>query len=170
MLSKWFSENHENWAAESPDDCFMGVKWWLMVVMKRWMCKDSVGCDMREICRLANVEITPLTVVPCITLPSNHVSYFPVLIARYLIMTWFLQYVPRKIQLQCKMEQGIHAVKLKHSGKSWPAKLTVYANSNAFFCQGWAAFVKENSLKMGDICMFEVIERNVFNAVFFRCA
>ncbi|KAJ9160080.1 hypothetical protein P3X46_025514 [Hevea brasiliensis] len=62
-------------------------------------------------------------------------------------------------------------VMLKVADKSWPVKLNVYSHRRtAKLCAGWLAFARENSLEVGDVCIFELIERNMLNAYIFRCA
>ncbi|OWM82220.1 hypothetical protein CDL15_Pgr001794 [Punica granatum] len=38
------------------------------------------------------------------------------------------------------------------------------------FCAGWLKFLKENHLRNGDVCVFELVKKNVFEVHFFRCS
>ncbi|KAJ9175686.1 hypothetical protein P3X46_014218 [Hevea brasiliensis] len=69
------------------------------------------------------------------------------------------------------MECESQTMMLKVAEKSWPVKLNVYLNRKlAMLSGGWRAFARENSLEAGDVCILELIERNVLNVNIFRCA
>ncbi|CAM8938186.1 unnamed protein product [Rhodiola kirilowii] len=45
---------------------------------------------------------------------------------------------------------------------SWPVNITRsknITNCSYFFCGGWAAFVRDNNIKEGDTCEFEILSR-----------
>ena len=56
---------------------------------------------------------------------------------------------------------------IKHGGeivlqvglKIWKVKLICYDISKGHISAGWNAFLRENDLKAGDICIFELINR-----------
>lgn len=52
-------------------------------------------------------------------------------------------------------------------GKTWSARL-----SNNSICKGWRAFVLDNNLEFGDVCVFELIRgtENSFKVVIYRIA
>ncbi|KAF2318704.1 hypothetical protein GH714_010208 [Hevea brasiliensis] len=55
---------------------------------------------------------------------------------------------------------------LEVADKSWPVKLNVNLHKGtALLSSGWRAFARENSLEVGDVCIFELIERNMLNIV-----
>ncbi|XP_059635286.1 B3 domain-containing transcription factor VRN1-like [Cornus florida] len=60
------------------------------------------------------------------------------------------------------MEKGEGNAILHISAKSWPVSVKTYMNRIARFSKGWKAFVKDNTLKAGDVCVFELIERDDF--------
>ncbi|XP_050384268.1 B3 domain-containing transcription factor VRN1-like [Argentina anserina] len=62
-------------------------------------------------------------------------------------------------------------VKLQVEDRSWPVKLFRYGKTSAKFSGGWAAFAKEHQLEKGDVCIFELTERNdiVLKVHIFRC-
>lgn len=43
--------------------------------------------------------------------------------------------------------------------RSWPVKLLRYP-SKYVLSGGWNSFARENSLRQGDVCIFELINRN----------
>lgn len=66
---------------------------------------------------------------------------------------------------------------LRFSGKSWPVKLLIYTQTRkrrkllcftretrVFFSTGWPAFARDTHLHVGNICAFELINRD--DAVF----
>ncbi|CAL0318552.1 unnamed protein product [Lupinus luteus] len=62
-------------------------------------------------------------------------------------------------------------VMIKFGNKFWPLKLLCYlSNGSASFGNGWALFAKENKLEVGDVCVFELINREdkVFDLHIFR--
>ena len=63
-----------------------------------------------------------------------------------------------------------HTVMLQVANRSWPVKLLVYPRASYKFSAGWSAFMKENTLKEGDVCVFELIKRDdaVFKVNIFR--
>ncbi|XP_061336825.1 B3 domain-containing transcription factor VRN1-like [Gastrolobium bilobum] len=51
-------------------------------------------------------------------------------------------------------------VKLQFGKKLWPVKLLCYRhNSSAMFSSGWSQFARESELLGGDVCVFELINR-----------
>ncbi|KAJ4828527.1 hypothetical protein Tsubulata_002857 [Turnera subulata] len=45
---------------------------------------------------------------------------------------------------------------LKVADRSWTVKFITYVRkSNGMFSAGWGTFIKENSLRVGDVCTFE---------------
>ncbi|KAK3420439.1 hypothetical protein EUGRSUZ_G01245 [Eucalyptus grandis] len=75
-------------------------------------------------------------------------------------------YVPRRFIMQHIRKIKEIAI-LRHSGRyldrSWPLKLLRYKQDHkAFFSGGWPAFARENCLHVGDVCMFELIDREDF--------
>ncbi|KAM4118026.1 hypothetical protein ACB094_02G169700 [Castanea mollissima] len=61
-------------------------------------------------------------------------------------------------------------VMLQVANRSWPVKLLVYPRASYKLSAGWSAFMKENTLKEGDVCIFELIKRDdiVFKVNIFR--
>lgn len=60
------------------------------------------------------------------------------------------------------LKVGRIEIALQVSTKSWPVTLTTYKNGCCKISSGWLAFVRDNSIKEGDICLFELIDRSVF--------
>ncbi|XP_048134461.1 B3 domain-containing transcription factor VRN1-like [Rhodamnia argentea] len=48
---------------------------------------------------------------------------------------------------------------LTHSDRTWPVKLRSYPNAAAF-SSGWMAFVRGTRLRVGNVCVFELIDRD----------
>jgi len=50
---------------------------------------------------------------------------------------------------------------LRYSDGSWLVKLLrTLRDHQACFSAGWTAFARENCLRVGDVCMFELIDSN----------
>ena len=64
-------------------------------------------------------------------------------------------------------------VKLQVVDRLWPVKLYIYEGKYSSFVvsAGWSAFARENTLRAGDVCEFELIMRDdvVFKVHIFRC-
>ncbi|XP_043805911.1 B3 domain-containing transcription factor VRN1-like isoform X3 [Manihot esculenta] len=59
---------------------------------------------------------------------------------------------------------------LQFGDRLWPVKLIRYSKWNVVrFCSGWSVFARENSLEMGDVCIFELIKIDVLNVYIFKC-
>jgi len=69
------------------------------------------------------------------------------------------------------MEQDRQSATLVVSDKSWPVRLSRGRRHVRMFTQGWPLFCRENALKVGDVCVFELVERNdfVLKVSVFRC-
>ncbi|KAM0913272.1 hypothetical protein ACQ4PT_012258 [Festuca glaucescens] len=51
-------------------------------------------------------------------------------------------------------------LQLEGRKKQWPAMLTVTCRNQRRVYDGWKEFARDNKLKPGDICLFEVSSRN----------
>ncbi|KDP44974.1 hypothetical protein JCGZ_01474 [Jatropha curcas] len=72
-----------------------------------------------------------------------------------------------------KIQQKAVEAKLQVENNLWHVNLNIYRHYNAnrgLFCGGWRQFARGNSLKVGDICVFELIddENAVFKVSIFR--
>lgn len=47
---------------------------------------------------------------------------------------------------------------LRHSGRSWQVKLRSCGCRGARFASGWIAFMREARLRLGNVCVFELID------------
>ncbi|KAK7857185.1 b3 domain-containing transcription factor vrn1 [Quercus suber] len=64
-------------------------------------------------------------------------------------------------------------VKLEVVDRLWPVKLYIYEGkyTSCVVSAGWVAFARDNTLRLGDVCVFEVIMRDevVVKVHIFRC-
>ena len=69
-----------------------------------------------------------------------------------------MQGLPRR-PLQDFVKPGGQNVTLLVGDKTWKVKLINYAYKNSYTCLsgGWAAFKRENNLKVGDACLFKQV-------------
>ncbi|KAI5319449.1 hypothetical protein L3X38_039157 [Prunus dulcis] len=77
---------------------------------------------------------------------------------------------PRPFAMQHLVKQSAGNIILKIlDGRTWPVEFK-YENSRARFQHGWSAFARDNNLKVGDVCVFVLIDRNehLFEVVFYR--
>ncbi|XP_056159252.1 B3 domain-containing transcription factor VRN1-like isoform X2 [Syzygium oleosum] len=63
-------------------------------------------------------------------------------------------------------------VTLRHSNRTWPVKLRSYPSGLMQFSSGWIAFVRGTGLHAGNVCVFELIDRDdiVFRVYIFSSA
>ncbi|MED6150900.1 hypothetical protein PIB30_077086 [Stylosanthes scabra] len=61
-------------------------------------------------------------------------------------------------------------VNIRFEGNLLPAKLRYYKNSNAIISAGWMPFARASKLQPGDVCVFELIDRDdpVFDVHIYR--
>ena len=64
------------------------------------------------------------------------------------------------------------AVKLQVVDRLWPVKLYIYSGKyiSCVVSVGWSTFARENSLRVGDVCIFELTmtDNVVFKVHIFR--
>ena len=85
-----------------------------------------------------------------------------------------INYLPRDGFTKDYTKASILPVKLQIVDRLWPVKLYIYERRGGSSCvvsAGWTAFVRENSLQVGDVCVFELIMRDgvLFNVHIFKC-
>ncbi|XP_031406174.1 B3 domain-containing transcription factor VRN1-like [Punica granatum] len=69
--------------------------------------------------------------------------------------------------------ESFDMVTLKHPGsdqrRSWAVKMFTYEpEKRGKLCGGWAKFVADNSLRVGDVIIFELVDTSVFHVHIFR--
>ena len=86
-----------------------------------------------------------------------------------ILSIFFTQNLPSGFIKKCK-RGTTRTVMLQVANQSWPVKLLVYPRASYKLSAGWSAFMKENTLKEGDVCVFELIKRDdvVFKVNIFR--
>ncbi|KAJ3702443.1 hypothetical protein LUZ61_006148 [Rhynchospora tenuis] len=55
---------------------------------------------------------------------------------------------------------------LHYKGHEWPLSISYKNGLHPYFSSGWKEFVKDNNLRTGDVCLFELIKNN--NIVSFK--
>lgn len=69
-----------------------------------------------------------------------------------------MQSIPVPFLMKYMTKSDTQAIMLRTSNKSWPAILNLYQECSAKICRGWRAFVKENNLQIGNVCVFELVQ------------
>ncbi|CAN6316578.1 unnamed protein product [Urochloa humidicola] len=55
------------------------------------------------------------------------------------------------------LPHGGHTVLLQCMNKIWTTKLVIYSKRRRWYLMGgWSTFARENGLRVGDICLFEL--------------
>ncbi|KAL7224041.1 hypothetical protein ACSBR1_025486 [Camellia fascicularis] len=89
---------------------------------------------------------------------SNHPSFIRVMHPAYL-SKGYLSIAMSFVNTHMKKSKT--TVKLQVSDKLWPVNLISYqSSSSAMLRGGFTAFAKEQSLQVGDVCIFELIDRD----------
>lgn len=80
------------------------------------------------------------------------------------------QYVPSTFVKQMKTKERAIKVKLQCRGKEWDAVVSTYGTSSKIN-NGWSTFAWENSLRIGDACVVELINRKdaLIRVTIFKC-
>lgn len=74
-------------------------------------------------------------------------------------LMWFLQNVPYSF-MEEHIKQNANDVTLQVGNRFWPVKLLRYSRSkNARLGDGWGSFKRQNFVKVGQVCVFELINR-----------
>ncbi|KAK7856389.1 b3 domain-containing transcription factor vrn1 [Quercus suber] len=88
-------------------------------------------------------------------------------------VTIYPSYVNGKDRADYTTKGSTFTVKLEVMDQLWPVKLYIYEGkyTSCIVSAGWSAFVRDNTLRVGDVCVFEVIMRDevVFKVHIFRC-
>ena len=85
-----------------------------------------------------------------------------------------MNYLPKEGFIKEHAKGIARIVMLQVADQLWPVKLYSYlcAGTAYQFSSGWSAFVRENTLQVGDVCLFEpVMMRDdvVFKVYIFKC-
>ncbi|XP_062102243.1 B3 domain-containing transcription factor VRN1-like isoform X2 [Humulus lupulus] len=67
-----------------------------------------------------------------------------------------------------QMQRNGSFIMLQHLGKSWPVKFCINEPLRARFASGWGKFVKDNTIELGDVCVFELMGVSVVKVSIFR--
>lgn len=83
---------------------------------------------------------------------------------------YILQNVPVSFVIS-HMEQDRQSATLVVSVKSWPVGFSRGRGHVRMMTHGWPIFSRENALKVGDVCVFELVDRTdfVLKVSVFRC-
>ncbi|KAM7523660.1 hypothetical protein LguiA_013562 [Lonicera macranthoides] len=90
---------------------------------------------------------------------SKH-PFFQIVLSPTYVSNGFLN-IPSNFR-KSYMNRGPATATLGHSNKWWAVNVKGYGSRGFHFCGGWNKFVKENSLQVGDVCSFEMIEEDKY--------
>ncbi|KAL9260323.1 B3 domain-containing protein [Drosera capensis] len=94
----------------------------------------------------------------------RHASVYPsfklVMSHCYLMRSPFL---PREF-VRKNINGSSRSIQLQVSGRSWPLWMAKFKKNNLCkFSTGWRAFVRENNLSVGDVCIFQLVKSELFH-------
>ncbi|CAL5369572.1 unnamed protein product [Camellia sinensis] len=136
--------------------------------------KNSLGKSKRLVREASSDGITKRTLHPIVPraiqgdeealeVASKFVSKFPFfkIAMKPAYITGGVMNIPSRF-LKSYMEKDRESVILLVSDQSWPVKVIRSRKSVCNFSGGWRVFRRENTLKPGDVCIFELVDRNDF--------
>ncbi|XP_068306963.1 B3 domain-containing protein At4g01580-like isoform X4 [Pyrus communis] len=87
--------------------------------------------------------------------------------AKALQMSLRSKFVKKHLSKTCD-----HVFLRRSDGRTWRVKLEQYETGRCRLLSGWKKFVQENSLAIGDVCVFVLIDniKPLFNVIFFPTA
>lgn len=74
-------------------------------------------------------------------------------------LNWIFQKIPYRFSMEHLPSIKSEIVLRNLSGKCWTVNSipTLKVQTLHTFCGGWMAFVRDNDIQMGDICIFELV-------------
>lgn len=115
---------------------------------------QCVGKSKEVACLVGTEQVdTRYTVVPRAIQSKNPV--FEIMIQPTSMKKGVLN-IPQRFRRGIKERRGY--AKLQYSSKAWLVKLVGNFNSRIQLSKGWKGFAEENSLCVGDVCSFELID------------
>ncbi|KAK1373358.1 hypothetical protein POM88_029551 [Heracleum sosnowskyi] len=99
---------------------------------------------------------------------SKYPTYSCILPFSYVRISYM--YVPSSFVKKMNAASGSIKVKLQCRGKEWDAVVNTYGITTKINI-GWSKFARDNSLQIGDVCVFELIKQKdaVIRVTVFKC-
>ncbi|XP_050280742.1 B3 domain-containing protein Os04g0386900-like [Quercus robur] len=96
--------------------------------------------------------------------PLSGKPYFDIVLAKSHVKPLYQMGVPAK--LHSIIPSLVVPTVLTYCGKNWEMSCNGTQRTHKKFDSGWRAFINDNNLKVGDACVFELIERSSKKLVF----
>ncbi|KAL2347661.1 hypothetical protein Fmac_001661 [Flemingia macrophylla] len=70
-----------------------------------------------------------------------------------------MQYVPTNFARQCfvKKKLNMMMMTIRFRKNLWPVQFAFHSSGAGSLSAGWALFARENELRIGDVCIFELV-------------
>lgn len=134
--------------------------------------KHNAAAHRRPVGRLPAKRNAEGSSAAAVDASGRHASVYPwfkyVMSQHYLNRSPFL---PRGF-VRKYIKGRSRGIQLQFSGRSWPLWMVTFRKKNLCkFSTGWRAFVRENNLSVGDVCIFELVKSScfTFNVLIHRC-
>ncbi|KAJ7946007.1 B3 domain-containing protein [Quillaja saponaria] len=88
---------------------------------------------------------------------TSKYPYFKACMKRSNVEIVFLQPIPTSFARSYLPNSRTEVILLNSEGKHW--EVTYVSDKSHMLCKGWKAFVFDNELKIGDICIFELVAK-----------
>ncbi|KAB1207192.1 hypothetical protein CJ030_MR7G011513 [Morella rubra] len=100
---------------------------------------------------------------------TSDLPYFETCMGLCSVEKKFIQHVPTRFARKHLPEQHMTKIILRNSeDKSCWEVIYVSRGRNRWFYRGWRIFVRDNKLKVGDTCIFELLAKNEMRVHIFR--
>lgn len=97
--------------------------------------------------------------------PCTYKSIFLDLIKNFSL---FLQLIPKAFS-RIHLPMSRQTMILRNSkGICWSANMSLTSSNQLSLFGGWKAFSDDNSIKKGDVCIFELVEKNIMQVHIFK--
>lgn len=105
------------------------------------------------------------TIFPC----ANGLAEFNNELGAFIISILYvlMQHIPAKFSNKYLLNKKTKMTLTNKNGNSWEVNVIPYRHS-AFFSAGWSYFLKDNALKQGDVCIFELVKETEMQVHIFR--
>ncbi|KAL3538918.1 hypothetical protein ACH5RR_002284 [Cinchona calisaya] len=94
--------------------------------------------------------------------------YFERLIKGYNVRHPFIMFIPKTFADK-HFQRAKTKIRLTNSeGEAWEVNYTINTAGRFVFSGGWSSFVRDNKLKIGNVCIFELVAEKVLKVHIFR--
>ncbi|KAI4357345.1 hypothetical protein L6164_001301 [Bauhinia variegata] len=121
-------------------------------------CSNSLAITIRR--RKPLIEVEKARALQRVSTFSSKYPHFKRVMQPSYVSRPYLRVPPKFCKQHLKKKQG--AVLLQAlDGRTWSSRYKVISFADKLYIPGWTAFAKDNVLEVGDVCVFEFIQRTI---------